>query len=89
MRQFSLLPIFGFLLAGPLVAGPTFDTLKAEARKRASAPYVPATTELDAYWKNLTYDQHRDIRFKMESGLWAKEKLPYSIDFFHPGWTAK
>ena len=25
----------------------------------------------------------------MESGLWAKEKLPFSIDFFHPGWTAK
>jgi len=25
----------------------------------------------------------------MESGLWAKEKGPFSIDFFHPGWTTK
>ena len=67
----------------------SFDKLRESARKRAAAPYVPAKQELDDFWKNLTYDQHRDIRFKMESGLWWDEKLPFSIDFFHPGWTAK
>ena len=55
----------------------------------AAAPYVAPHQELNAYWQNLTYDQHRDIRFKMEAGLWAAPKLPFSIDFFHPGWTAK
>lgn len=55
----------------------------------AAAPYVPSKQELDDHWKNLTYDEHRSIRFKMDSGLWAKERLPFSIDFFHPGWTAK
>ena len=25
----------------------------------------------------------------MEDGLWAADKKPFSIDFFHPGWTAK
>lgn len=67
----------------------SFDQLRAKARATAAAPYAPPHLELDAYWKNLSYDQHRDIRFKMDSGLWAKDKLPFSIDFFHPGWTAK
>jgi glucans biosynthesis protein len=67
----------------------SFEKLCESSRKLAAAPYVPAKQELADFWKNLTYDQHRDIRFKMDSGLWAKEKLPFSIDFFHPGWTAK
>jgi glucans biosynthesis protein len=67
----------------------TFDTIKARARDIAAKPYTAPDHKLADYWKNLSYDQHRDIRFKMDSGLWAKEKLPFSIDFFHPGWTAK
>lgn len=67
----------------------SFDALKDRARKMAAEPHKPSTLTLADHWKNLTYDQHRDIRFKMESGLWAEEKGPFSIDFFHPGWTAK
>lgn len=84
----------GSFLAGPFLAGPlaaqthSFDSLRAEARRIAAAPYVAPTRELADYWKNLTYDGHRDIRFRMESGLWWNDG-PFSIDFFHPGWTAK
>jgi glucans biosynthesis protein len=67
----------------------SFDALCAKARKMAVAPYAAPKLELADFWKNLNYDQHRDIRFQMDSGLWAKEKGPFSIDFFHPGWTAK
>lgn len=67
----------------------SFATLSAKARKLAAAPYAAPKLELADYWKNLTYDGHRDIRFKMESGLWAETKGDFSIDFFHPGWTAK
>lgn len=67
----------------------SFEILREKARGMAAAPHVPAKLQLDDFWKNLSYDQHRDIRFKMESGLWAKAKLPFSIDLFHPGWTAK
>jgi glucans biosynthesis protein len=76
-------------LAGHAIGNEAFDQFRDKARKLAAAPYQPATAVLDDFWKNLNYDQHRDIRFKMEDGLWAKEKLPFSIDFFHPGWTAK
>jgi periplasmic glucans biosynthesis protein len=67
----------------------TFDNVRLLARERAKQPYVEPENKLAEFWKNLTYDEHRDIRFKMDQGLWAKEKLPFSIDFFHPGWTAK
>lgn len=67
----------------------TFDSVRDLAKERAAKAYVPYEPPLADHWKNLTYDQHRDIRFKMEEGLWAKEKGLYSVDFFHPGWTAK
>ncbi|HVJ45764.1 MAG TPA: glucan biosynthesis protein, partial [Luteolibacter sp.] len=67
----------------------TFETLRKKARDLAAKPYEPAKDNLDDFWKKLTYDQHRDIRFKMESGLWWGKDEPFSIDFFHPGWTAK
>jgi glucans biosynthesis protein len=66
----------------------TFETVSERARALAAKPYQPPTKKLDDFWANLSYDQHRDIRFEMESGLWW-EQGPFSIDFFHPGWTAK
>jgi len=54
----------------------SFDRLRATARAMAATAYAPPRQGLDDYWKNLTYDQHRDIRFKMDRGLWAKDQLP-------------
>ena len=81
------------LLAGlpsvaPAAGDFSFDVLREKARALAAKPYAPASGKLADYWANLSYDQHRDIRFKMESGLWW-DQGPFSIDFFHPGWTAK
>lgn len=67
----------------------SFESLRERARELAAAPHQPLPLGLADFWKNLHYDQHRDIRFRMDEGLWAKDKLPFSIDFFHPGWTAK
>ncbi len=77
------------LTLAPLMAQETpFDTLREEARRIAATPYVPPRDDLADFWKNLSYDGHRDIRFRMESGLWWNDG-PFSIDFFHPGWTAR
>lgn len=88
------LPIVGCLLVAGLSGLSaaddfSFDVLREKARKMATGPHETPKLELADYWKNLTYDQHRDIRFKMDSGLWAEDKGDFSIDFFHPGWTAK
>jgi glucans biosynthesis protein len=88
--RFSTLPLcLGLCLAPHLTAQETtFDAVREKARALAAKPYQPSSKKLDDFWANLSYDQHRDIRFKMESGLWW-EQGPFSIDFFHPGWTAK
>jgi glucans biosynthesis protein len=67
----------------------SFERLKLKARDLAAKPHAEIPLSLDDFWKKLTYDQHRDIRFKMDSGLWAADSGTFSIDFFHPGWTAK
>ena len=67
----------------------SFETVRTMASARAAVPYAAPPDDLADFWKNLTYDQHRDIRFKMDEGLWSVDKKPFSIDFFHPGWTAK
>ncbi len=66
-----------------------FSKLREMARSRAAAPYTEPENTLADYWKNLTYDQHRDIRFRMDQGLWSGTDSAFSLDFFHPGWTAK
>lgn len=89
---FKLLPLAAFSACLATTARAeefSFEKLKAKAREMAAKPHQPSPLKLADYWKGLHYDQHRDIRFKMDSGLWAEEKLPFSIDFFHPGWTAK
>lgn len=67
----------------------SFETLRSLARERAARPHQPPPDELADFWKNLTYDQHRDIRFAMERGRWFGENRGFSLDYFHPGWTAK
>lgn len=67
----------------------SFPALRAQARQRAAAPYAPPPDDLAPFWKNLTYDQHRAIRFNKAQGLWAADHKPFSLDFFHPGWTAQ
>jgi hypothetical protein len=46
-----------------------FDQVRERARTLAAAAYQPAPAVLDDVWKNLNYDQHRDIRFTMDEGL--------------------
>jgi glucans biosynthesis protein len=88
----ALMTALGLIAATCLTARAeefSFETLRAKARELAKTPHVESPLSLGEFWKKLTYDQHRDIRFKMEEGLWAADKGPFSIDFFHPGWTAK
>lgn len=75
-------------VSAPCAAELSHESLCEKARGLAAKPYQPRGTGLADHWAKLTYDQHRDIRFKMESGLWWGQS-PFSIDFFHPGWTAK
>ncbi|KUJ85546.1 glucan biosynthesis protein G [Ruegeria marisrubri] len=60
------------------------DLVIAEARDLASRPYVEREAVPQA-WRDLTYEQYRSIRFRLEKGLWYGTETPYSVDFFAPG----
>ncbi|WP_374575715.1 glucan biosynthesis protein [Phenylobacterium sp.] len=68
-------------------ASPPFglDAVAGMAQARASRPYQPPAADLPASLAALTYDDYRDIRFSPDHALWAKEGLPFRLQFFHRG----
>jgi glucans biosynthesis protein len=55
-----------------------------EARKLAKKPYHPEGRIPD-FLLNIGYDDWRDIRFEPSKALWLNDKLPFTVQFFHPG----
>jgi periplasmic glucans biosynthesis protein len=81
--------------ADPATAAPageatpfSFDRLTAAAKARAGQAYAPVQEELPEAVANLTYDQHRAIRYRPEDAIWAGE-APFELQAFHPGWLFK
>lgn len=66
----------------------TFDYVIQKAQERAQKPFhspradMPAVLQAD----KLDYDKYREIRFRHENALWAADKLPFRVEFFHPGY---
>ncbi|MBN2125857.1 MAG: glucan biosynthesis protein [Deltaproteobacteria bacterium] len=63
----------------------TFQTIATYARRLADRPFSPPEGRLPDFLQKMPYDDWRDIRFRPERALWAKEKLPFTVQFFHPG----
>jgi periplasmic glucans biosynthesis protein len=63
----------------------TLDDVSAKATRLANTPYQKAASTVPKVLKALTYDQHRDIRFRPDRALWRDAKAPFEIMFFHPG----
>jgi len=68
-------------------AGQPFDFAAAQrlAAERAGRPWSETFPELPKKLRQLDYDQLRDIRFDPQSALWRMERLPFQVQFFHPG----
>jgi glucans biosynthesis protein len=64
----------------------TFDfaTVVKRADRLAATPYQ-APEAVPDWLVKITYDQWRDIRFKPDQALWRDQKLPFQVQFFHPG----
>jgi len=56
----------------------------AMARDLASRPYQ-ARAQVPQEWLDLTYEQYRSIRFRLDHGLWFGSDTPFNVDFFAPG----
>lgn len=64
-----------------------FEVLRYNAKMLADKPYAPKPSPVPEALLKLTYDQFRDIRFKPEESLWRRERLPFELQFFHPGFN--
>lgn len=56
-----------------------------EARRMAGEPYDEKPADIPAYWRDLSYDQYRDIRFKSDRALWREEPRGFQVDLLHTG----
>jgi len=66
-------------------SGFTLDQVAARAQKLAQDSYEDTRGPVPEWLSKITYDQWRDIRFRPEDTLWAKKRLPFQVQFFHPG----
>jgi periplasmic glucans biosynthesis protein len=62
-----------------------FDDVVARARALAATTQRVADSGLSKELLDLDYDQYRDIRFRPDRGYWRDAKLPFELQFFHPG----
>src|SRR5262249_51845860 len=88
LRPHRLIPLIVFTLIAMIspqrAHAISLDDIADKAKRLAAEPY--RTPERVPQWMTeITYDQWRDIRFRPEDTLWAKEKLPFQVQFFHPG----
>ena len=79
---------FSVAVASLLPAGAQafgFSDVAQRAKQLAAQPYKSPDTRLPQQLQDLGYDKYNAIRFKPERGYWAKDKLPFELQFFHEG----
>lgn len=84
-----LLSCAGHAAAVTLSQDPTpfsVSLLTERAAALARVPFVPPPQISRAALGRLSYDQHRDIRFRPDRSLWRDAALPIQAQFFHAGW---
>jgi glucans biosynthesis protein len=64
------------------------DYVAQRALERARTPFHSPRADLPKVLRqdNLDYDKYREIRFRRDRALWSADKLPFRIEFFHPGY---
>ncbi len=60
------------------------DDVAKRARLLAAKPYREPERQ-PSWLREISYDQWRDIRFRPERALWLDRNLPFTVQFFHPG----
>ena len=83
----SLLGLLPLLLALPCPAAGGFalEDVAGAAQRLAAEPFKEPGGQVPDWLLKISYDQWRDIRFRAERALWSEGKLPFQVQFFHPG----
>src|SRR5258705_2042527 len=81
----SALAGVALVLAAERAAAFNLDDVAKRAKRIAAQKYREPERNQPSWMREITYDQWRDIRFKPERSLWLDKNLPFTIQFFHPG----
>ncbi len=65
----------------------TFDTLLADAKRRAAAPYAPQHNRLPSGLDKLSPEQYRSIRSNPEAAIWHDARLPFRLELLRAGYN--
>ena len=65
----------------------SYETLVADAKNRAAAPYSPQRNRLPAGLDKLSPEQYRSIRFNPDAGIWRAEQLPFRLELLRAGYN--
>jgi glucans biosynthesis protein len=92
MRRLGLLTVV--LLLQAAVCAPlrgaeiSLDYIAKLAEDRARKPFRSPKVDLPDFLKQdqLDYDKYREIRFRRDNALWTADRLPFRVEFFHPGY---
>src|SRR4051812_4393717 len=72
-------------LAGATSEPFDYAALVARARTMAAKPYAPPQGEVPEWLRKLSYDELRQIEFDGRESLWFRERLPFQVQYLHPG----
>ncbi|WP_374450131.1 glucan biosynthesis protein, partial [Stella sp.] len=64
-------------------------TVRRLARELAARPWQAPKDTLSGALARLGYDGYRTIRYRPDRALWAADKLPFAVQFFHRGFLYK
>ncbi|HZR37133.1 MAG TPA: glucan biosynthesis protein G [Nevskia sp.] len=85
-RRVAALAIAGAALL-PLGAAQAFgfNDVSTRAKQLAGQAYKKPDASLPQQIQDLGYDKYNAIRYRGERAFWAKDKLPFELQFFHEG----
>ncbi len=67
------------------VADFDFEGFSAAMRRRAESPFVENPIQLPETVANLSYDEHRAIRFIPDRAVWRTDPINFQLHAFYPG----
>jgi glucans biosynthesis protein len=63
----------------------TFDQVVDEALRLSGQKFLPYTADPPAPYKDMQYDQYRNINFRPDADIWLNDPSFYHLEFFHSG----
>ena len=84
----ALAPTAGIAFAKPLRAAVprfSFDSVLAEAKRRAAAPYQPRRNSVPGWISRLNPDQYRSIQYKPAADIWLRDASPFRLEVLPVG----